>query len=139
WEQCEGRAQTPWFRWFFRTQARLVRTFERKVSQSVTLVAPVSEDDAAKFRSLAPKAAISVTPIGMDFPDENQLRPPRESAKFELLFVGRLDWLANRDGLLWFLENIWPRLIHKRQNMSLKIAGVVDGRWLKKFRSLADI
>jgi len=139
WEQCEERARTPWFRWFFRHQAALVRSFERRIAQSVNLIAPVSEEDAAKFRSLAPGAVISVTPIGMDFPDEGTILPVRDSAKFELLFIGRLDWIPNRAGLQWFLEKIWPRLIDKRKDMTLKIAGVGDGRWLEKFRGLAGV
>jgi hypothetical protein len=139
WEQCEAKARTPWFRLFFRYQAALVRTLERHVAKTVKLIAPVSEGDAVKFRALVPGANISVTPIGMDFPDENTIQPVRDSAKLELLFIGRLDWLPNRNGLTWFLENVWQQLRVKRQNVFLKIAGVGDGRWLQRFRNHAGI
>ncbi len=39
WEQCEEKSRTPWFRLFFRHQAALVRSFERRVAQNVSLVA----------------------------------------------------------------------------------------------------
>ncbi len=80
-----------------------------------------------------------VTPIGMDFPSEETLEPIPESEKFELLFIGRLDWLPNRVGLTWFLENVWPRLIIKRQNVSLKIAGIGDSRWIQRFKNQGNI
>lgn len=139
WEQCAEQARMPWFRWFLQYQARLVRNFERRIARSVSLIAPVSEEDAARFRGLAPGANISITQIGMDFPDEKSIQPARDSAKFELLFIGRLDWIPNRNGLIWFLEKIWPTLIARRRKASLKVAGVGDGRWLQRFRNLPGV
>ena len=127
----------PWFRWFFRYQAALVKSFERHVAQTVDLIAPVSEDDAAKFRSLAPGVRYSrVAPIGMDFLDEAALPVIKNSSMFELLSIGRLDWLPNREGLQWFLEKVWPPLVQARPDIALTIAGKTgDGRWLEKFKT----
>src|SRR5205085_2505626 len=97
WEQSQAKARTPWFRWFFYHQAKLVRNFERRIAGAANLIATVSDEDAAKLKDLAPNAVVTVTPIGMDFPDENTMQPVREAMNFELLFIGRLDWLPNRN------------------------------------------
>ena len=139
WEQCAAKSPTPWFRWFFLYQATLVRTFERRITQSVDVTAPVSDEDKRRFEILVPGARIFTVPIGMDFPDENKIPPIPDSAKFELLFIGRLDWLPNRNGLLWFLENVWPALTKARPDTALTIAGTGDGRWLEKFQKQPGI
>ena len=40
-----------------------------------------------------------------------------------LLFVGTLDWQANRDGLLWFLREVWPILKKKYAGLCFTIIG----------------
>src|ERR1035441_2729659 len=75
----------------------------------------------------------------MDFPKEESVLPVHGSGTVELLFVGRLDWLPTHAGLTWFLEKVWPAVIEKREDLTLKIAGVGDGRWLDRFRSLSRI
>jgi glycosyltransferase involved in cell wall biosynthesis len=140
WEQCEHKARFPWMRWIYRHQAGLIRDFERQVARSVSWVAPVSQDDAARFRGLAPRARVIPVPIGIDFPDEHQVQPVAlHGPQFEILFVGRLDWIPNRTGLSWFLEQVWPHVIRKRPEARLKIAGVGNGHWLQRYLTLPGL
>ena len=58
--------------------------------------------------------------------DDTQLSLP--SIKFEetekrLLYVGTLSWEANVDGLLWFIDQVWPNLKTNNPNLILDIAG----------------
>lgn len=139
WEQCADRAKTPWFRWFFRFQAQQVSRFERTRCSQVDRVAPVSEEDAQKFRRLAPQASVSVTRIGMDFPSPESLPMPKSQNQFEVLFVGRLDWLPNRLGLQWFLDNVWPKVHAHRPALRLTVAGMGNGEWLQKYVNLSGL
>jgi glycosyltransferase involved in cell wall biosynthesis len=41
----------------------------------------------------------------------------------KLLFVGRLDWYPNVEGLNWFLDKVWPVISHKRPELTLDIVG----------------
>jgi glycosyltransferase involved in cell wall biosynthesis len=138
WDQCAERARWPWLRWFFQYQATLVRRFECRIARRVSFVASVSEEDARRFERLAPGSVAHSVPIGMDFPVEDSVSAVGDSEKLKLLFIGRLDWLPNRTGLIWFLENIWPNLIARRRT-ELQIAGTGDGRWLQKYQDLPGI
>ncbi len=58
--------------------------------------------------------------------NDEQLELP--SLKFEhsqqsLLYVGSLGWEANVDGLLWFIDGVWPELIKKHPNLIFNIVG----------------
>jgi glycosyltransferase involved in cell wall biosynthesis len=58
--------------------------------------------------------------------DETHLQcPPLDYADTELslLYVGTLSWEANIDGLLWFLQQVWPLLRQRQPALRLQIAG----------------
>ncbi len=40
-----------------------------------------------------------------------------------ILFVGTLTWEANRDGLEWFLDKVWPLIIERLPSVSFSIIG----------------
>jgi len=49
-----------------------------------------------------------------------------------LSFIGSLDWMPNLEGLTWFLENVWEKVIEKYPNITLHIAGRNTPHWLQK-------
>ncbi len=50
-----------------------------------------------------------------------------------LSFIGSLDWMPNLEGLTWFLENVWQKIIEKHPAITLHIAGRnTPDEWLKK-------
>ncbi|MGZ3809702.1 MAG: glycosyl transferase, partial [Bacteriovorax sp.] len=46
-----------------------------------------------------------------------------ESTQKSLLYIGTLSWEANRDGLYWFLESVWPRLKAEEPDLIFNIIG----------------
>ena len=113
---------------FFRWQGAAVQRFERRLCTKATRVLTVSDDDSARLSELAPDARIATLPIGMD-------RKPRRLRPVDgrrLLFIGRLDWPPNRDGLKWFLERVWPHVVG---DFELDIVGSGCADWLRPFLS----
>jgi len=48
-------------------------------------------------------------------------------------FIGSLDWMPNLEGLTWFLENVWEKVIERYPNITLHIAGRnTPDEWQKK-------
>jgi len=63
---------------------------------------------------------IFVSSIGINIKDDiefNKIRFP------SLFYIGSLDWIPNQEGLIWFLENIWPKVVMKFPNLEFEIAG----------------
>lgn len=46
-----------------------------------------------------------------------------EQTQNKILYVGSLAWQANNDGLIWFLETIWPEFQKNYPEVVLNIAG----------------
>ncbi len=111
---------------FLDWQGRAVQRFELALCRASEIVFTVSDADTRRFRQLAPTARFETLPIGMDV--KPQRCKPADDDK--LLFIGRLDWPPNRDGLKWFLERVWPKVTRP---FKLEIVGSGDGSWLSRF------
>jgi hypothetical protein len=61
------------------------------------------------------------------------------SEQLRLLFVGRLDWSPNRDGLNWFLKNVWSEVVSHRKNLFLTVVGSGESRWLRTYNHLPQV
>ncbi len=116
-------------RWFLKRQADKVSAFEQKILRLVDGVAAIAKEDLARF-SLLTTRPMAYVPLGFDF--KASLSHEQVDAD-NFLFVGRLDWPPNRDGLQWLLENVWSEVKARRPKARLTIAGVGDASWLESY------
>ncbi len=119
-------------------QARRVMSFEKKLLDSVDGIAPISREDLEILSKLAPGSRQAYTPLGLDFAAAIPQYPAKKTA-LSFLFVGRLDWPPNREGLLWLLQDIWPEVLKRRPDATLKIVGSGNGEWLNRFSDLQGV
>ena len=95
------------------SQYRKMVRFEARALDGFTNVVAVSERDAAYFREHYKVARTAVIPTGVDLDffafedsaDRRDARPPT------IIFTGAMDWIANIDGVQYFLADIWPRIL----------------------------
>ena len=105
----------------FGTEWRRTRPLEARVSRSFDHVLTVSEEDQQTIRHEFGINHVSTLPTGVDTdffcPSGNGPQPGR------LAFVGSMDWDPNEDGVVWFLENIYPLIRHTVPNASFVVVG----------------
>ena len=123
-------------RFLFGYQARRVRVFENSVVAQSDALAPVSSEDLRAFGRDCRLPKTQVVPIGYDF---GVAAPPPAPKPSQLMFIGRLDWPPNREGLKWFLETVWPEVVTRRAGLSLVIAGGGNSAWLSPYLSSPSI
>jgi glycosyltransferase involved in cell wall biosynthesis len=122
-------------RLFIRFQGKLVQKVEEAIVQGSDNVAPIAQEDLEIFKSKA-GPMIKLAPLGLNFEDRLGL-PSNTSLKF--LFIGKLDWAPNRDGLDWFLREVWPEVIKRNSGAVLKIVGSGNRAWLEKYTNLKGL
>ncbi len=106
-------------------QSAKLKQYEKKNINLVDLLLAVSQQDMTAFKMIGLKIPSEIVPIGLDL-KKYQLKKPKKktSDTFDLCFIGTLDWLPNQNGLLWFLEEVWPELSRKYpRGLRLYIAG----------------
>jgi glycosyltransferase involved in cell wall biosynthesis len=95
----------------------LTRSFERRAVKGADAVVVTSPDEAERLRRLHGRDAAAVVPGAVDLPPE----PVRGGDARVVGWLGALDWRANVDGLVRFVESAWEPL--GRDGFQLLVAG----------------
>ena len=109
-------------------QHRKVERFERAALAGADAVTAVSEKDGERIRSWTGQAHVTVVPNGVD---AAYFAPQRDArvTPHELLFLGSLDWRPNQDGVLWFLERVFPLIRARVPEATLSVVGRAPPPW----------
>jgi sugar transferase (PEP-CTERM/EpsH1 system associated) len=94
---------------YTREQARKIRAYELSKSPTFDLNITVSDADAAQLQAMLPGIRTATVPNGVDieyFMSDNG-NAPKEPA---LIYTGGMNMFANRDAVMYFLENVWQRI-----------------------------
>lgn len=119
----------------FAKEAEAVRVLEMETCATADTVLTISNTDAEVLSPWC-KVPPVVIPVGLRFTP-----PPlfKTNIPLSILFVGKLDWAPNRDGLEWFLQEIWPVVISNRDDIQLTVIGSGNNKWLRGYTSLKNI
>lgn len=99
-------------------QGNKIKQLEIALLNISSVIWTISNEDREVFSHFAQiKKMINIF-VGLEFVEHQQ---NKTNAKNTFMFLGKLDWEPNKDGLLWFLTTIWPK-VDKKQAV-LKIAG----------------
>lgn len=113
-----------------KASARL-RKFELDAMNKVDLFVAIAESDLVRFKEFGLAQRSITVPIGLDaslyVPDFQSFERP-----LSLSFIGSLDWIPNVEGLMWFLDNSWPKISKKYPNLQFHIAGKKTPTSIKK-------
>lgn len=95
-------------RWYLENLTVRVRNFEREAWKAFDLLLPITEKDANQITLLEDTKALVVAPFGID----PSGIASSANEKWCGYHIGAMDWMANKEGVRWFLKRAWPR-IHK--------------------------
>jgi len=136
WQMAARREKRFFLSKIYSFQGLLMAKFEREVVQKSDVIIPISREDAEDIKKLRPEANIQVCFIGTQF---DQSYPFIERDEIKLLFLGKMSWAPNREGMQWFLRDIWPTVVAYRDDISLIIAGSGEHAWMNEFLPLKNI
>jgi glycosyltransferase involved in cell wall biosynthesis len=92
-------------RLFLRHEARKLRTLEAAMAPIVDVNVAMSEVDASALSQLGPDVRTTVVPNGVDI---DYFTPSPEQETPALIYGGGMNMFANRDAVMYFLEEVWP-------------------------------
>lgn len=135
WKKSYQEKKSPLLKIILYFQSQLVEKFEKMIFDSCHGVAAISQEDLVEIKKIS-NTKSELVPLGLNF--DNPLDVCQE-VNTRFLFIGRLDWPPNRDGLEWLLKEVWPTVIAKRPHVELKIVGSGNRDWLKNYQHLKGV
>jgi sugar transferase (PEP-CTERM/EpsH1 system associated) len=121
WRRIANVERRLWRRAVLDIEARKVRWAERRACAAADLVVAVSDDDRHQLQALAPGSRCVAIPTGVD---TSYFRPSTASeTPNRLVFTGSMDWYPNEDAILFFVEEILPRIRAEIPDATLSVVG----------------
>ena len=134
WRILEGHAEFQSDRLrrrFFRWQAGKLMRLELRTIPRFDACVCISDVECRLLRDLLPSQRLETISCSVDC----ARKPQPQDKRYDLCFVGRLDWYPNRQGLLWFLERVYPRLRQSLPAVSLAVIGMTSDFPTRRYES----
>ena len=112
--------ENPFMRRLWAQQWRKMLRFEGAALQRFDRVVAVSEVDKQGFEKLYGATQVDTIPTGVDLGFFPYKREPQAG---RIAFTGSMDWLANQDGISFFLDEVWPLIARETPNATMCVVG----------------
>ncbi|MFZ1983220.1 MAG: glycosyltransferase family 4 protein, partial [Desulfatitalea sp.] len=121
WQRNCEVARNPLVKAYFWLQWKKMARFEKAAFADFRRIAAVSEQDRAIITRWVSPDKVKVIENGVDI---DYFQPSLEKPEpGSLVFTGSMDWRANVDAMIYFLDQVWPLLLAKCPQARLCIVG----------------
>jgi sugar transferase (PEP-CTERM/EpsH1 system associated) len=115
--------------WFYKREARLLQAYEEQMAEAFDASTFVSDDEASMFKSLVPAGIedrVSGVRNGVDttyFNPDGDFQDVAGISKNSIVFTGAMDYWANVNAVMWFVEKVWPLLLKTHPETQFYVVG----------------
>jgi glycosyltransferase involved in cell wall biosynthesis len=106
----------------FAIEAAKMHRYERAALRRFDGIVAVSDHDRSLMEAMAPGAPVTVVRTGVDVAGFAP-RPGVRRGSRTVMFLGSMDWPANIDGVEYFCERIWPRVLAAVPDARFQVVG----------------
>lgn len=124
-ERMAGNSSNPLKKWVLGLEGQKLARYEVETCAKFDDVVWVTDDDRQALKQVANGQAEKITgptiPICVD-PMAKQAVTRNEDSK-RVTFLGGLHWPPNAEGIIWFYQQVWPRILQAVPDAQLTIIG----------------
>ncbi|MDP1930774.1 MAG: glycosyltransferase family 4 protein [Gammaproteobacteria bacterium] len=134
-----GQHESSWLkRLLLAIEWRKMRRVEAHACNDALATIAVSEEDAEKLQVTSPHALITSVPTGVDV---EYFKPDFRIARnaTALVFSGSMDWVPNEDAMLYFIQEVLPKVRERIPQTTLSIVGRNPSPRLRKVAMNAQV
>lgn len=120
WKRMAEQCRNPLKRAYLNLLSKRLKTEEISICNACNGMSVMSEIDAALFREAGVRVPITVVGIATNLKPSQQIH---NLEKKQLFHLGSMDWLPNREGVDWFIRQVWPDIHAALPDWILVLAG----------------
>jgi glycosyltransferase involved in cell wall biosynthesis len=103
WQRLSEQKADPIKKAYLRLLAKRIKAYELRYINNFDAIATLTVQDKQTMLQYGSVLPIKVMPVGIDL---SRYKPDLSKTEFpSLFFLGALDWMPNREGMEWFLDN----------------------------------
>ncbi len=120
WKRKALHERSPLNRWYMNNLARRLKAYELEVAHRIDRLIPISDYDRTYFREQGIQRPSLTIPAGLILSNYPLTELPFTPTIF---FIGALDWMPNQEGLNWFLQKVFHKLLTELPELRFHVAG----------------
>jgi sugar transferase (PEP-CTERM/EpsH1 system associated) len=136
WAQYAGTSRWP-LQWIYARESRLLLAYERRIARAFGLSVVCTQKELDDLRRLLPDATASCIPNGVDLDFFHPMAHPQEARN--MVFTGVMNYRPNVDAMVWFAEDVLPRIRMVVPTATLTICGARPTRSVRKLERIPGI
>jgi glycosyltransferase involved in cell wall biosynthesis len=143
-ERLAAHERHPLKRLVFRREARALAQYEAELCAKYDQVTFVTDEDRelinrqiARWKVRVPDRHFTTIPICIDPAAKQPIRPVAQPKRITAL--GVMFWPPNAEGVLWFAQEIWPRLHAQQPQLIFTIVGKTPPESLRQLHGTNGI
>ncbi|MEL6848960.1 MAG: glycosyltransferase family 4 protein, partial [Bacteroidota bacterium] len=121
---CASAGSPPPFKkvYFQTTHLRLKQYEEGTIKAGkYDVLIPITKRDQDSFKKIGNRKPSFFANAGIDF---THIPEPEQQLEYpSLYYLGALDWEPNKEGMRWFIKEVWPRVSRAFPEMPFYLAG----------------
>jgi glycosyltransferase involved in cell wall biosynthesis len=107
---------------YIRHQANLLKNDEKFLFPQADICFPITEVDKRDAMQIAPEGKYVTASAGV-YPEEWEMDPSIIRNPHEIIIATVYSWVHNVDGVLWFIENVFPKIKEVYSDVTLTLIG----------------
>lgn len=119
WQGLSKKYRNGIKRFYFTSLTERIRNFERDAWKQYDLVLPITEKDAYQVSRLEEVNNMIVAPFSIDIEKIKH----GKNEKWVGYHIGAMDWIPNREGVLWFIQRAMPKIRRSVPDFEFYFAG----------------
>jgi glycosyltransferase involved in cell wall biosynthesis len=136
WQRKALNSANPFLRFYYTILSSRIRKLEKKVMDNSDFLIPISDRDRKQLIQLSNIPNFTI-PTGLN---PYRYPTPKDPEFPTLFYIGALDWMPNQEAILWFIEEVFVKLVKQLKFLKLNIAGRNAPEWLMaKFREYQSL
>jgi glycosyltransferase involved in cell wall biosynthesis len=121
WERISQSEKFTPKRRYLQFLAGRLKAYETEQINRFHKIFAISEPDRQSILRFGCQCSLDVFPVALDMQQYPATSP---ATNFPTLFhLGSMDWLPNREGIEWFLDEVWPDIEELNSELRFYIAG----------------
>ncbi|HVW98520.1 MAG TPA: glycosyltransferase family 4 protein [Mucilaginibacter sp.] len=121
WQRMSEQKTDPFKKSYLKLHARRIKNYELQQLNNFNAIAVFTQQDRNTLLEYGTSIPIEVLPVGLNM---DRYKPDFSKTEFpSLFFLGSLDWLPNREGIEWFIENFAKELTDGDLRVKFYVAG----------------
>jgi polysaccharide biosynthesis protein PslH len=121
WERLARSSTNPLKKLYLGLLARRLKLYEMKTVHQVDGLIAISPVDMYFFKKNGFAQPGVTIPVGID--TKASADTVVQEKKNTVFHIGAMDWRPNQDGILWFLQSVWPLVTNENPSLRFVLAG----------------